>query len=281
MAVPPLVALHTAGFDIQRVITRPPARRGRRSEPTPSPVHQAALQLGLDVGHDPAELADSAESEGPSVGVVVAYGAMIRRPVLEVLPMVNLHFSLLPRWRGAAPVERALLAGDRETGVCVMTVAEGLDTGDIHSLARVPIGSRMTSDELARELVEVGTELLVSSLGEGLGPGTAQRGEPTYAEKLSSAEMEIRWSDDVEAIDRLVRLGRAWTTIGGRRLKVLSARPADEASGGVPGAVARSIVTCGWGALELERVQPEGKPAMDAEVWLNGARLDEEAVLGS
>ena len=153
MAVPPLRALVAAGYDVALVVTRPDKRRGRGSEPAPSPVKAAAVELGLPVTHR----VDDALDAGADLGVVVAYGALIKAHVLAELPMVNLHFSLLPRWRGAAPVERALLAGDAETGVCVMQLEEGLDTGPVFACERRPIGPDQTADGLRAELVEAGT----------------------------------------------------------------------------------------------------------------------------
>ena len=154
---------------------------------------------------------------------MVAYGRLIRRPVLERLGFVNLHFSLLPRWRGAAPVERALLAGDAETGVCLMQLEEGLDTGPVFAHRRVPIDSRVTADALRRQLVEVGSELLCTTLDTGLHDPTPQEGEVTYAAKLTPADLEIDWGATADVIDRVVRVGGAWTTWRGRRLKVLDA----------------------------------------------------------
>ena len=144
MAVPPLRALVAGGWDVAAVVTRADARRGRGSGLSPSPVKAAAEELGLPVVHRVEEVLDL----DADLGVVVAYGALVRRPVLERLPMVNLHFSLLPRWRGAAPVERALLAGDRETGVCLMQLEEGLDTGPVFACRTVAIGARTTAAEL-------------------------------------------------------------------------------------------------------------------------------------
>ena len=136
MAVAPLLALHEAGFDIAHVVSRPDAKRGRGGALVPSPVKRAAIELGLPV----SDRVDDVIGVGADLGVVVAYGRIIRPNVLDALAMVNLHFSLLPRWRGAAPVERAILAGDDRTGVCVMAVEEGLDTGGIYALAEVAIG---------------------------------------------------------------------------------------------------------------------------------------------
>ena len=256
MAVPPLRALVDAGHEIVRVITRIDKRRGRGGSTSPSPVKAAAVDLGLPVGHDPDEVLD-AVAAGAELGVVVAYGRIIKPHLLEAVPMVNLHFSLLPRWRGAAPVERAILAGDAETGVAVMGVEEGLDTGPIHAEERVPIDHDTTADDLRIELVDVGTRLLVDTLSqpvdEWIRHGRPQEGAPVYAAKIEKSELELDLDAAGEVQHRLVRLGGAWTTFRGRRLKVHEADLVD-------------------GRLVPTVVQPEGKPRLDADAWRNGAR---------
>jgi methionyl-tRNA formyltransferase len=261
MAVPPLRALVAAGHDVALVVSRPDAKRGRGGAVTPSPVKAAALELGLpvtDVVDDVLALTPPAE-----LGVVVAFGRIIKPHVLAGLPMVNLHFSLLPRWRGAAPVERALLAGDASTGVAVMAVEEGLDTGGIHREAVLEIGPDETADSLRVRLVDAGTALLLDALAEGLGAARPQEGEPTYAEKVRPEELEIDWSRSGEEIHRLVRLGGAWTTHQGKRLKVWASALADD------------------GTLELLEVQPEGKGRMAFRDWANGARWQPGDPLGT
>lgn len=255
MAVPPLHALVDAGHDVALVVSRPDAKRGRGGALTPSPVKAAALELGLPV----SDVVDDVLTLSPpaTLGVVVAFGRIIKPHVLAALPMVNLHFSLLPRWRGAAPVERALLAGDRETGVAVMAVEEGLDTGGIYREARIPIGDDDTADDLRARLVAVGTDLLVDALRDGLdglGEPRHQEGEPVYADKVRPEELEMDWSKPAPELHRLVRLGGAWTTHQGKRLKVWKAAVADD------------------GTLELLEVQPEGKARMPFAAWANGAR---------
>jgi methionyl-tRNA formyltransferase len=268
-AVPPLRALVDAGFDIRLVVSQPDRKRGRGGALLPSPVKAAALELGLPV----SDRVDDVLEVGAELGVVVAFGKLVKPHVLEQLPMVNLHFSLLPRWRGAAPVERALLAGDTETGVGVMQLEAGLDTGGLHAEERVPIGPEETADELRARLVAVGTELLVRTLTAGLGEPVPQVGEPTYAAKLDPAELEIDWTRPATEVHRLVRLGRAWTTFRGKRLKVLAARLAP-AAGAVPGpgAVDGLLVGTAEGALEVVTVQPEGKGPQAASDWRNGSR---------
>src|SRR3954466_295930 len=173
MAVPPLRALVEHRFDVAAVVTRVDKRRGRGSSLVPSAVKQAAEELDIPVHHRVDDLLDL----GIDLGVVVAFGQIIKPHVLARIRMVNLPFSLLPRGRGAAPVERALLAGDTETGVCVMDVEEGLDTGPVSACERVAIGAHQTVDGLRAELVETGTRLLLATLGAGLHDARPQQGE--------------------------------------------------------------------------------------------------------
>ena len=282
LAAEPLRALVAVGFDVPLVITRIDKRRGRGSELAPSPVKAAAVELGIPVSHQ----VEDALTVGADLGVVVAFGQLIRPHVLAVLPMVNLHFSLLPRWRGAAPMERALLAGDTETGVGLMQLEEGLDTGPLFGEVRVSIRPDDTGDSLRETLTAVGSDLLVRSLVDGLGTPRPQKGEPLYAAKLSINDLRIRWAESVEVIDRQIRLGGAWTTADGRRLKVISAARVDDEVGaddpvGVPGQLTGAVVQTGDGSLRLETVRPEGKGAMPAKDWLNGAgRTLSDGVLG-
>jgi methionyl-tRNA formyltransferase len=268
-----LQALVSAGHDVRLVVTRPDTRRGRGPGETPSAVKKAALELGLPVSHKPADVTAC----GAELGVVVAYGRLIKHEVLAVLPMVNVHFSLLPRWRGAAPVERALLAGDAETGVCIMALEEGLDTGPVFDRAAVPIEPEETAAELRQRLGEVGNRLLLHRLEVGLSGAQPQQGEVTYAAKLAPAELELDFAQPAEVCLRLVRVGRAWSTWRGKRLLVHRARalggPDRLAVGELaPGEIEGNMVGTGDGLLELVVVQPEGKPAMAGTAWARGAR---------
>lgn len=249
MAVPPLEALVEAGHDVRLVVTGADKRRGRGSGTSPSPVKAAATRLGVPVSH----VVDDVVDARAELGVVVAFGRLVRPHVLAELDFVNLHFSLLPRWRGAAPVERALLAGDRVTGVCLMQLDEGLDTGGVYECVEVPIGATTTAAELREELVTAGTALLVEQLARGLGEPRPQEGEATYAAKLEPAELRIDWHAPADRIDRLIRVGGAWTTFRGARVKIHSAVLED-------------------GTVRPVVVQPEGKPRMAYEAWRNGAR---------
>ncbi len=260
-------ALVEAGHDIALVVSRPDKKRGRGGALVPSPVKTAAEELGLPV----TDRVDDVLEAGAELGVVVAYGRLIKPHILAVLPMVNLHFSLLPRWRGAAPVERAILAGDTETGVCLMAVEAGLDTGPVYRCERVDIGTEETADELRARLATIGARLLVEELDTGLGSATRQEGAAAYAAKLDPEELRLDWSRPAEDLHRVVRLGRAWTTFRGRRLRVLRATVAE--AGPAPGALDGAVVGTGDGrGLALEEVQAEGRAATPATDWLHGAR---------
>lgn len=262
-----LRALHAAGHEITLVVTRPDKRRGRGGATSPTPVGELAATLGLPVTSD----ISAVKTAGAELGIVVAYGRIIKPDVLAALPMVNIHFSLLPRWRGAAPVERAILAGDEMTGVCLMDVEEGLDTGAVYRRREVPIGPDETAAQLTERLAEVGAHLLVEALAEGLGRPEAQRGEPTYAAKIEPEDLHLHWDRPAVELHRAVRAGRAWTTWKGRRLLVLEASPTGGEAPGEPGCVADDVVSTGAGGLRLRTVQPEGKKAMAAADWLRGA----------
>ncbi len=280
MAVPPLRALVAAGHDIALCVTRPDRRRGRGAETTPSPVKAAATELGLAVSHD----MDDLTAAGVELAVVVAYGRIIPARLLEEIPMVNLHFSLLPRWRGAAPVERAILAGDRQTGVCLMKVEEGLDTGPVYAVRAVPLDDEITLAALRRELVAVASTLVVEALAHGvagLPAPVAQEGEVTTAEKITKEDLHLDWTRPAVELTRVVRLGRAWTTFRAKRLTVLDAATAPEGSDdrdgtsggdGVPGTLDGAVVATGDGRVLLRQVQPESRSPMSAEEWLRGVR---------
>jgi methionyl-tRNA formyltransferase len=248
-AVPALAALIAAGHDVALVVTQPDRRRGRGGELVPTPVKGSAREHGIPT----TEAVDDALSVGADLGVVVAFGKIIKPHVLDALPMINVHFSLLPRWRGAAPVERAILAGDRETGVCIMRVDVGLDTGDVFACERVSIDGEITADELISKLADHGARLLVQTLEGGLTGATPQQGEATYAAKITPEELQLNLSRSPEELVRMTRLGRAWTTVGGKRLIVWRARVNDA------------------GAFEPVEVQPEGKARMAFADWARGS----------
>jgi methionyl-tRNA formyltransferase len=281
-AVPPLRALAQGGHEVAAVVTQPDRRRGRGSALVPSPVKREATELGLLV-LQPVRVRDivgALTDLHAEVAVVVAFGQLLPPAVLSTVPggFVNLHFSLLPRWRGAAPVERAILAGDTETGVCLMAIDEGMDTGPIYACARTPIGPDETAGDLRDRLVEIGTRLLIEvlpTLPER--PPTPQIGEPTLAPKLTVEEFHLDWSRPTAELYARIRAGEprpgAWTTVEGRRLKIRRARLHPGSAGGIPGTVSPSgVVTTGDGALELVLVQPEGRAPMPVGAWLAGRR---------
>ena len=283
-AVAPLRALVHVGHDVALVVTQPDRRRSRGKGTDPSPVKQAAGELGLRVVTPvkAREVVDVVRDSGAELGVAVAFGQLLPVSLLDALPLgfVNLHFSLLPRWRGAAPVERAMLAGDDETGVCLMRIDEGLDTGAVFASVATPIRSQETAGDLHARLVELGTELLLDELPNiATTTPVEQVGEPTYADKLSVEEFAIDWSRPAIEIDRVIRAGNprpgAWTTAGGQRLKVWRAAPREDTVAGPPGTIAADgRVATGRGALELVEVQPEAKARMAAHAWLAGHHLD-------
>lgn len=258
------------------VVSRADARRARRGPATPSPVKAAALAAGIPVATEPEAVLDA----GAELAVVVAFGRIVPTPVLDALDMVNLHFSLLPRWRGAAPVERAILAGDATTGVCLMKLEEALDTGPVYRRIEVTIGQDETAEQLTNRLAGFGSTLLLDALAEGLGTPVPQAGEATYAAKLTTEDLHLNWQAPAVQVSRVVRVGRAWTTFRGRRLLVLAGALMAGAPAAVPalapgelaGSEGQAVVGTGDGAFVLDRVQPEGKRPLPAADWLRGAR---------
>jgi methionyl-tRNA formyltransferase len=254
------------------VVSQPDKRRGRGGAFLPSPVKAAAEELGLPVSDRVDDVLDL--DAPPELGVVVAFGKLIRPHVLERVEMINLHFSTLPRWRGAAPVERAILAGDETIGVAVMAVEEGLDTGAIYAEEAVEIGADESAEELRARLVEIGISLLLDVLDRGLVVKREQEGESTYAAKLGPEDLRLDWSRPAVELHRVVRVGGAWTTHRGRRLKVWRAAVEAEAAA-APGELDGTgmLVGTGQGGLRLLEVQPEGRARQPAGAWARGARL--------
>jgi methionyl-tRNA formyltransferase len=280
-AVPTLLALHEAGHAIPAAYTQPPRPAGRGKQLQTSPVHQAAEALGIPVCH-PATLRDMEAQANflalePEVAVVAAYGLMLPQPILDgpTKGCLNVHASLLPRWRGAAPIQRAILAGDSMTGVTIMQMEQGLDTGAMLASARVPVEDK-TSGELHAELAEIGARLMVETLAQ-LGRLKAEP-QPelgaTYAPKIDKAEARIDWSRSAEQIEREVRafapFPGAWFELDGERIKLLRARVIGV--NGAPGTVLDDELTvaCGDAAIRPVALQRAGKPAMGAEEFLRG-----------
>ncbi len=261
----------TSGYEIPLVVTGEDKRRGRGSDLTPSPVKLAALELGLEVSHDPKVLLET----DFDLAVVVAYGRLISEPLLAKGTFVNLHFSLLPRWRGAAPMERAILAGDTETGVCLMRLVKELDAGPLYQVRRVPLDNEICLDDLAAQLGKLANEALGAELALGDSAFSAsieQVGPPTYAHKLSVEDLRIDWSCRGVEVLRQVRLGRAWTVLDGARFKILSARVSSAEMGLAAGELSGVHVGTQDGVIELGRVQPQNKRIMAAGEWVRGLK---------
>ncbi len=275
-AVVSLRALVEAGHDVGIVVTRPDRRRGRGGALVASPVKRAAREMGLPVSDDLGAVREARVERG----VVVAYGALVPAALLAEVPMLNVHFSLLPRWRGAAPVARAILAGDAETGVDVISLEASLDTGPIHAEARVPIAEK-TLSELTGELAELGSRLLIEVLANAslLAHPHAQIGEAIYARKLDATDFALDPSMDVARAARVARLEASRVTIAGRRLRIVSAHVDHESAAQPPagGVGVTRAVSLGFddGALVLDRVQPDGGRVMTSAAWWAGARLVE------
>ncbi len=290
-SVPALDALHGAGHEVAAVYTQPPRPAGRGKKPRASAVAERAEALGLTVRH-PKSLRDAAAQAefaalGVEVAVAVAYGLILPEPVLEAPPRgcLNIHASLLPRWRGAAPIHRAVMAGDAETGLCIMQMEAGLDTGPVLLREATPIGAEETTGDLHDRLAGMGGRLIVEALSrlDTLAPEPQPEAGVTYAEKISKAEARIDWALPAAEIDRRARglspFPGAWTMLGGKRLKLLRTRLTEGA--GAPGKVTHGLtVTCGEGAIEITEAQIEGRGAQPAEAFLRGTPIAPGTILG-
>lgn len=277
--MPALEALAREGFGISLVVTNPDRPKGRGRQLRPSPVNEAAQRLGLPIAHDLADL--EAIADKADIAVVVAYGQIIPEHLLSKLPFVNLHFSLLPKWRGGAPLERAILNGDERTGVCLMALEPTLDTGPIYRRMECEIRSDETLEELRHRLSLDAADLLVTALKEGLGEPTPQQGEPSWAKKIATEDRHLDWSLTAERLTRITRIGGAWTTFRNKRFLIWKAKPHTETSLSLKlgelaweAATGRLLAGAGDGtALEILEVQAEGKSQMPAKAWVNGANL--------
>jgi methionyl-tRNA formyltransferase len=290
-AVPSLRALHAAGHEIAAVYCQRPKPAGRGYALRPCPVHVAAEALGLPV-RTPARLrTDAAEQDAFAAlrldaAVVAAYGLILPPPMLEAprRGCLNIHASLLPRWRGASPIQAAVLAGDAETGVTIMQMDAGLDTGPMLLRQAVQIGPTTTSAELHDVLAEMGAALILHALDQQPVPMPQPQEGATYAAKLTREAGRIDWTQDAAQIDRQVRAFDPWpgtfTMLRGAVLKVLRAERAN--ASGQPATVVddRLTVACGTGALRLTRVQLAGRPAMAADVFLRGHPVTAGTTLG-
>jgi len=268
----PLQALVRAGHDVALVVTTPDKRRGRGGGISVSPVKQTALDLSLPISSSMDDLV----ALDIHVAVVAAYGRIIPARVLDCHTFLNIHPSLLPRWRGAAPVEHTILAGDTATGVCLMHLVQEMDAGPLYRVAVTKVDEHEHAMELLSRLFNLGTELLLTELESGSAMPQPQVGEPTFARKLAPDDTRLDWNRTAVELSRVVRIDRAWTTFRGKRLSVLDARVVDSqlSSGNTaPGTIEGVVVGTGKQALELVDVRPEGRRATAAAEWANGARV--------
>ena len=293
-AVPSLRLLAASEHEIVTVVTRRDAPVGRKRVITPSPVASAAQELGI-----PTIRTDRLDAEAtaqiaalePDLGVIVAYGGLVREPLLSAPARgwINLHFSLLPRWRGAAPVQRAIIAGDELTGATVFQLVPELDAGDVFGMLTEPVGAHQTAGNLLDSLAVSGAELLlrvVDAIADGTAKALPQVGDVTLAPKLTLPDGEIDWTAHATTVDSLVRgvtpEPGAFTTLDGARFKILSAAIARNAPRLAPGQFAKEgkliLVGTATDPLELVTVQPAGKKAMDAGDWWRGRPADAPTV---
>jgi len=284
-SVPALDAL-AAAHEVACVYTQPPRPAGRGKKDRPSPVQVRAEALGLPVRHPASLKGAEAQAEFAAleadVAVVVAYGLILPQAVLEAPAQgcLNIHASLLPRWRGAAPIHRAIMAGDAETGVCIMRMEAGLDTGPVLLRREVTIGAEETTGDLHDRLSALGAGAIVEALArlDGLAPVPQPGAGVTYAAKIDKAEARVDWTRPAGEVDRLIRglspFPGAWTEVGGERVKLLRSRLA--AGQGAPGQVLSGFtVACGTGAVEVTEAQREGKRPMPVAEVLRGWSLPE------
>jgi len=287
-AVPTLIALHEAGHTVVAAYTQPPRRAGRGKKLQPSPVQVEAERRGIEV-RSPTSLKSPEEQQAfaafkPDIAVVAAYGMILPQSVLDIPQhgCLNVHASILPRWRGAAPIHRAIMAGDPVTGVTIMQMEAGLDTGPMLATIRTPIEDK-TTGELTVELAELGAQLMTGTLRElqNHHPVGQDDQDATHAPKIDKAEARIDWSQDAQVIERKIRalapFPGAWFDLGGDRIKVLKADIVDTAGAAGPAGTAgvtsddALTIACGSGALRPVLIQRAGKPKMAAEEFLRGS----------
>ncbi|MGH1463753.1 MAG: methionyl-tRNA formyltransferase [Cognatishimia sp.] len=291
-SVPVLDALVEAGHDVVAVYSQPPRPAGRGKKERASPVQARAEALGLTVRYPvslrTAEALADFEALKADVAVVVAYGLILPQAILDapIHGCLNIHASLLPRWRGAAPIHRAIMAGDTETGVCIMQMEAGLDTGPVLLRQTTAIGAEETTAQLHDHLSQIGAKAIVDALAHlpELEPEPQSENGVTYAQKIDKAEARIDWTQPAEVVDRQIRglspFPGAWCEVEGQRIKVLASRIV--AADGAPGCLLddKLTVACGQGAVSLLRLQRAGKGAQDAEVFLLGFALPKGKLLG-
>ncbi len=283
-SVPALDALMAAGHDVVCVYTQPPRPAGRGKKDRPTPVHRRALELGRPVRHPvslkgASEQAEFADLE-TDLAVVVAYGLLLPQAVLDAPARgcLNIHASLLPRWRGAAPIHRAILAGDAETGVCIMQMDTGLDTGPVRLREATEIGPEDTTGDLHDRLADLGARLIVTALErlDALTPIPQSDEGITYARKIDKSEARVDWTRPAQDVDRQIRglspFPGAWCDVDGERVKLLRSRLATGT--GAPGTHLGSFrIACGDGAIRVLEAQREGKRPMTVDEILRGMNL--------
>ena len=284
-SVPVLEALVQAGHDIVAVYCQPPRPAGRGKKDRRTPVHARAEALGLTVHHPVSLKGSDAQVEfaalNADIAVVVAYGLILPQAVLDAPThgCLNIHASLLPRWRGAAPIHRAIMAGDEETGICIMQMEAGLDTGPVLLRKATQIGKEETNGQLHDRLSDLGASLIVDALQQldGLTSVPQSQDGVTYAAKIDKAEARIDWGWSAAEVDQYIRglspFPGAWTQMQGERLKVLASRLSQ--GSGAPGLILDDAlsVACGRGAVQLLRLQRAGRGAQDAQEFLRGTPL--------
>lgn len=290
-SVPVLDALVEAGHEIAAVYCQPPRPAGRGKKERPTPVHARAIELGLDVRH-PVSLKGAAEQAefatlNADAAVVVAYGLILPQAILDApkYGCLNIHASLLPRWRGAAPIHRAIMSGDSESGVCIMQMEAGLDTGPVLLREATAIGEEETTAQLHDRLSAMGAALVVDALSRlaDLTADPQPEAGVTYATKIDKSEARIDWSETAEEVDRKIRglspFPGAWCEFDGERLKLLSSRLS--AGKGTAGEVLDDTLTiaCGTGAIEVLTLQRAGKGAQPRDVFLRGMDIPKGSVL--
>lgn len=281
-SVPVLEALVQAGHEVVAVYSQPPRPAGRGKKESPTPVHARALDLGLPVRHPVSLKGAEAQAEfagfEADVAVVVAYGLILPQAVLEMPEhgCLNIHASLLPRWRGAAPIHRAIMAGDAETGICIMQMEAGLDTGPVLLREATAIGAEETTGQLHDRLSQMGARLITVALSrlDDLVPEVQPSEAVTYAAKIDKAEAAVDWTRPAVEVDRLIRglspFPGAWTEIEGQRVKLLGSRLV-EGSGAAGEVLDNTLrITCGTGAVQLLRLQRAGRGAQDTAEFLRG-----------
>ena len=276
-SVPALRALHAAGHEIAAVYCQPPKPAGRGQKETPCPVHRAALELGLParLKRDEAEHAAFAALD-LDVAVVAAYGLILPKAMLDAprRGCLNIHASLLPRWRGAGPIQAAILAGDAETGITIMRMEEGLDTGPMLLKEAVPITPATTTPDLHDALSKAGARLILRALDENPAATPQPEAGVTYAPKLTKEDGRLHWAEAAEALERRIRAINPWPgtffMLKGEAIRVSAA--SIEAGQGTPGEALddAGLIACGEGALRLARLQRPGRAAMPADAFLRG-----------